>query len=208
MSVADKTLVEVQNLTDHTVVYKSFDGIRRVFLGQQKKKIRAEELRQLNYSRGGSRLLKEFLSVKNKALAEEFNVSSDSFEHEYNWTAQDVDDMLLSGSEDALKDALDFAPEGIIDLIVQRTVELKLNDVNKRQIISDKTGKDVNNMILQITEFEKANKTSGESSKQQKARRVSTEEKNTSSRRCAQKQSLKGGYKNETKKMRYQRNLL
>lgn len=187
MSVADKTLVEVQNLTDHTVVYKSFDGIRRVFLGQQKKKIRAEELRQLNYSRGGSRLLREFLSVKNKALAEEFNVSSDSFEHEYNWTAQDVDNMLLSGSEDALKDALDFAPEGIIDLIVQRTVELKLNDVNKRQIISDKTGKDVNNMILQITEFEKANKTSGESSKQQKARRVSTEEKNTSSRRCAQK---------------------
>ena len=187
MSVADKTLVEVQNLTDHTVVYKSFDGIRRVFLGQQKKKIRAEELRQLNYSRGGSRLLREFLSVKNKALAEEFNVSSDSFEHEYNWTAQDVDDMLLSGSEDALKDALDFAPEGIIDLIVQRTVELKLNDVNKRQIISDKTGKDVNNMILQITEFEKANKTSEESSKQQKARRVSTEEKSTSSRRCAQK---------------------
>lgn len=204
MSVADKTLVEVQNLTDHTVVYKSFDGIRRVFLGQQKKKIRAEELRQLNYSRGGSRLLREFLSVKNKALAEEFNVSSDSFEHEYNWTAQDVDNMLLSGSEDALKDALDFAPEGIVDLIVQRTVELKLNDVNKRQIISDKTGKDVNNMILQITELEKANKASGESSRQQqKTRRVSTEEKNTSSRRCAQKQSLKGGYKNETKKMRY-----
>ena len=60
--------------------------------------------------------------------------------------------------------------------------------MNKRQIISDKTGKDVNNMILQITEFEKSNKTSGESSKQQqKTRRVSTEEKNTSSRRCAQK---------------------
>ena len=145
-------------------------------------------MRQLNYSKGGSRLLKEFLSVKNKDLAEEFNVSSDSFEHEYNWSIEDVDNMLLNGSEDALKDALDFAPEGIIDLVVQRTVELKLNDVNKRQIISDKTGKDVNNMILQIAEFEKSNKTSGESSKQQqKTRRVSTEEKNASSRRCAQK---------------------
>ena len=96
MTVADKTLVEVQNLTDHTVVYKSFNGIRRVFLGQQKKKISAEELRQLNYSRGGSRLLKEFLSVKNKDLAEEFNVSSDSFEHEYNWSIEDVDDNSFS----------------------------------------------------------------------------------------------------------------
>ena len=55
----------------------------------------------------------------------------DSFEHEYSWTQQDVDNVLLTGSLDALKDALEFGPEGIRQLIVDRAVELHVPDNNK-----------------------------------------------------------------------------
>lgn len=81
--VNDNAYIEVQNLTDHMVVYTSFEGRRQTFEARQTKKIRAEELRQLSYSRGGLRLLRHFLSIKNQELAREFNIPDDSFEHEY-----------------------------------------------------------------------------------------------------------------------------
>lgn len=154
MTVQDNALIEVQNLTNHQVVYISYDGKRQAFEGQQIKKIRAEELRQLGYSKGGLRLIREFLSIKNQELAREFNISDDSFEHEYQWTRADVDNVLLHGSMDALRDALDFAPDGIIDLIVDRAVYLRIADVNKRKVIAESTGRDINNMITVLENTE------------------------------------------------------
>lgn len=186
MTVQDKALIEVQNLTDHLVVYKSFDGIRQVFQGQQIKKIRAEELRQLNYTRGGSRLLREFLSVKNQELAREFNVTDDAFENEYNWTVKDVNELLQSGSLDRLKDALDFAPDGIIDLIVDRAVKLRISDVNKRKAIAEATGKDINSMIMKVEQTADALDTPAEEEKPEKRRRVTKEEESAPTGRRVQ----------------------
>lgn len=183
MTVRDDAYIEVQNLTDHMVVYKSYDGKRQAFQAHQMKKIRAEELRQLAYSKGGLRLLRHFLSVKNQELAREFNISDDSFEHEYQWKAEDIDNVLLNGSLDALKDALDFAPDGVVQTIVDRAVKLKISDVTKRKVIQEKTGRDINNMIGWVEKSAEDTDAAVRPINQPKTRRVDAKEESKPTRR-------------------------
>lgn len=144
--VKDDDLVQVQNLVDHTVVFKDEDTHRRiVFNAHEPKKLNAGVLRRLYYSHGGEVLLRNYLSVKNADLAKEFGVSEDTIE--YNWTQEDVDKVLTTGSLDELKDALDFGPDGIKDLIIDRAIALKIDNVSKRQAIKEKTGSDITTMI-------------------------------------------------------------
>lgn len=146
VEVKDEDLVQVQNLVDHTVVFKDEDTHRRiVFNAYEPKKLTAGILRRLYYSHGGEILLRNYLSVKNAELAKEFGVSEDTIE--YNWTQKDVDAVLTTGSLDELKDALDFGPDGIKDLIVDRAIALRIDNVSKRQAIKEKTGSDITTMI-------------------------------------------------------------
>lgn len=146
MTVADTTVVQVQNLVDHIVGYKiEEDNVRRIFQPYEIKKLTAGELRKLNYRHGGNVMLRNFLSVKNKELAREFGVEDDTVE--YNWTVKDVDEVLTNGDMDTLLDALDFGPEGIKSMLVDRAVTLKINDMDKRQAIYDKTGYNISKMI-------------------------------------------------------------
>ena len=55
--------------------------------------------------------------------------------------------MLLHGTEDELADALDYAPIGIVETIVNKAVELRIPDMNKRKLIKEMTGKDVSKKI-------------------------------------------------------------
>ena len=155
MTITDEKLVPVRNLVDHTVVFCDDETHQRIaFNPFEIKKLKAGLLRKLNYSYGGNVLLQDYLSVRNKELAKEFGVSDDTIE--YNWTEKDVEELLLYGEEDALLDALDFGPQGIVDLIVDKATELKINDVSKRHIISDKTGVDINARIQNKEKLEKA----------------------------------------------------
>ena len=148
MTVADETMIEVQNLTDSVVAYNVPEtGLLREFAGQQVRKISAGELRMLYSARGGKALLENYLSIKDKDLAKEFNISDDAFEHEYNWTQKEVDTVLKYGSLDALKDALEFGPDGIKELIIDRAVALKIPDTNKLKAIEEFTGRNVSYMI-------------------------------------------------------------
>ena len=152
--VLDTTLVGLTNIMDHMVVYKiEEDNIRRVFYGNETKKVPASEIRKLNYRYGGQVLLNNHLRVENKALREELNIQLDV--PEYEWTPEDVDRVLLSGSMDELLDALDFAPAGIVDMLVNRAIDLKINDVNKRRAIQEATGKNIDQAIFFIEETEK-----------------------------------------------------
>ena len=146
MTVKDNAAIEVYNLTDHMVVYKiDEDHIRREFSPGETKKIMAKELRKLYYTPGGDILLQDFVSVKNPELASEFGVGSDIIE--YKWTVEDIDKALLADPIEVLLDALDFAPEGIKEAIVDRAVALKINNMDKRQAILDKTGQDITHKI-------------------------------------------------------------
>lgn len=173
MTVKDNDLIQVQNLTASKVSYiiPETNNVRH-FEGQQlRKDIRAKELRMLYATKGGRALLEDYLGIKNKELATEFNISTDIFEHEYSWTQQEVDDVLLTGSLDALKDALEFGPEGIKQLIIDRAIALKIPDNNKLAAIREFTGRDVSNMIQLDKEL--SNPKEGDSSKS-KTRRVSS----------------------------------
>ena len=68
-------------------------------------------------------------------------------EPEYYYTEEDVRDLLENQSLDALKDCLDFAPRGTIDLVKKIAVELPLNDVAKRKAILDMTGFNVTSAV-------------------------------------------------------------
>lgn len=146
--VRDTDKVEVYNFTDQRVVYTIPEkNIKRDFAAFESKVLEAGELRELWFKSGGGHLLQEFLSVKNRELAKEFNITDDLFDHEYSWTQEDIDKVLLSGSKDQLADALDYAPRGIVDTIISRAVALRIPDMNKRKLIQQMTGKDISKKI-------------------------------------------------------------
>lgn len=147
--VADDETVVITNLLDHTtgyIVETSNGTVRRFLPAFASFKVKAEELRQLNYTLGGREILRNYIRVENKSLAAEFGVDVDETP-EYNWTEKDVIDCLNSSDIDVLLDALDFAPEGIKQLIADKAVELEVPDVNKRKAISESLGVDIDGMI-------------------------------------------------------------
>lgn len=147
--VADDESVVITNLLDHTtgyIVETSNGTVRRFLPAFASFKVKAEELRQLNYTLGGREILRNYIRVGNKSLAAEFGVDVDETP-EYNWTEKDVIDCLNSPDINILLDALDFAPKGIKQLIADKAVELEVPDVNKRKAISESLGVDIDGMI-------------------------------------------------------------
>ena len=186
MTIRDDKLIPVQNLTASTVSYMvpETNNVRH-FSGQQlRNDITAGELRSLYATKGGRALIEDYLGIKNKELATEFNISTDMFEHEYSWTQTEVDEVLLNGSLDALKDALEFGPEGIKQLIVDRAVELHLPDNNKLAAIQEFTGRDVSRMIRLDTELE--NPKNENDNRRGTRRVVSNESKSQNQRRVSE----------------------
>ena len=146
-AVKDDDIIEITNLLDCTCGYiVDLTGVRRILPPHASFKVKASELRELFYQRGGQELLHDYIRVGNKALAQEFGVDVDNTP-EYNWGRKDVIDALNNPNIDVLLDALDFAPDGIKQLIADVAVETEVADVNKRKVISDKLGIDVDAMI-------------------------------------------------------------
>lgn len=145
--VSDETLVPVRNLAAFKVTYSLPDGRRREFPPSATLKVEAGELRLLNYDLGGSRLLSDYLHVGSEPLALELGVSEDSWANEYSWGPDEIKACLESDDVDAFADALDFAPQGIVDSIIQMAVDSEVNDTRKRKLILDKTGNDVTRQI-------------------------------------------------------------
>lgn len=176
MTINDTDLVQVQNLVENTVCFQDNDSglMRRIsFQPYEIKSLPAGMLRRLNFSRGGSVLLQHYLSVKNKELAKEFGVSEDVFDHEYNWTRDDIQEVLVNGSLEQLQDALDFAPDGIIDTIIETAIAIKVNNMDKRQAIFDKTGRNIDQAIKNM-ELEQAALAREQAQQNQKAEAPAT----------------------------------
>ena len=124
------------------------NNLKRDFAPGETKQLTFDELQKLSYVPGGLTLLREYLILDNaEALEALLNQTVDTIEPEYFYTEEDVKNLLLKGSLDQLLDCLDFAPTGVIDLIKDQSVKLKLNDLQKRQAIFEKTGFNVDNAI-------------------------------------------------------------
>ena len=140
------TLVKVRNRDSGAVLYKipELNGLRRVFQPKEVKEVPFDELRKLSYLPGGMALLRDSLVVQDdEAVAALLG----EVEPEYNYTPEDIKKLLQEGTLDELLDCLDFAPEGVIDLIKVIAVELPLNDVAKRDAILEKLHFNVTNAI-------------------------------------------------------------
>lgn len=116
-------------------------GIKnREFQPNETKKISAEELRNLTYIPGGTALMRDYLQIRDPEAREEL---VGRVEPEYNMSIDDVKKLIQFGSMDEWLDCLDFAPEGVIDIIQTLSVELPLTDTNKMEAFKKKKGIDL-----------------------------------------------------------------
>lgn len=175
----NEKIVVVKNRSSNSVSYSiPEEGIRRHFAQNEEKRLPVSELEKLTYQPGGPYLIANYLQIKDVEAIKELNIQ---VEPEYNMSAEDVKNLMVEGSLDAFLDCLDFAPQGVIQIIKDLAIKLPLNDVSKRKAIKDKTGFDVDRAIANI-QAEKAAEAAekGETvsdDKGEKKRRVVSEEK-------------------------------
>ena len=143
----ENKMIKVTNRANGVVGYSLPDlRLHRNFQPGESKNIALDELIQLQYIPGGEYTLKNLLIVNDKsALEEVLNIIA---EPEYFYTEADVVNLLKTGTLDELKDCLDFAPKGVIEILKSKAVELEIPDTQKREAISKKTGFNIENAIM------------------------------------------------------------
>jgi hypothetical protein len=144
--IENSTLIKVKNRDNGTVGYTIPDlgNLHRNFAAGETKEISMEELRKLAWIPGGDVIIKDYFIIENE---EAVNELLSDVEPEYFYTEDDIKEILTTGTLDQLKDTLDFAPEGVVELVKSLAVELQLNDVAKRDYILEKTGFNVTTAI-------------------------------------------------------------
>ncbi len=160
--------VNIKNRSSCTVGYTLPDsGVRRIWMPNEiKKGITVAELEQATYISGGLAIIQDYLQINDEEVCEFLGLST---EPEYFYSEEDVKKMLLTGTNDQLLDCLDFAPDGVIDLIKDIALEVKINDIQKRQSIKEKTGFDVTSAISNV---EYSNSKDEEGASENKGRRT------------------------------------
>ena len=135
----DNKMIKVVNRVRSVVGYfvPDMNNLHRDFNGREEKILPFEELRKLSYVPGGDVILKDYLIIKDKEAIEALNLN---IEPEYFYEEEDVKRIMTEGSMDEFLDCLDFAPDGVIDIMKELAVEMPLNDVMKREAIEEKTG--------------------------------------------------------------------
>lgn len=143
------TIIKVTNRSYGGVGYAVPDlGIRREYQPGETKEVTFEELLKLSYTIAGRNMIERYLVIHSREAVDEL---LGEVEPEYFYTEKEVEELLLHGTVAQLEDCIDFGQEGVVDLVKKLAVDLKINDVQKRDIIQEKTGFNVNSAI-QITE--------------------------------------------------------
>lgn len=179
--IDEKKIVRVTNRDNGHVGYRipDMNNLVRDFSANETKNITVEELKKLAYISGGPTLIRDYLIIDDEEVVKEV---LGEVEPEYYYTENDVKNLLLTGSLDALKDCLEFAPKGTIDLVKKLAIEMPLNDIAKRKAILEMTGFNVDAAIMVNEE------TKEENDDTQKVRRISEpvkEEVKSTGRRTA-----------------------
>lgn len=144
----NKKYVTVRNRNAGSTGYTLENGFHREFeYNEIKKNIPLEELQQLSWAPGGMDILKNCLVIEDQNALDYLNLEVDP---EYFYTEKDIRSILADISDeslDRLEDTLNFGPDGVIELIKKIAVEEEIPDVRKRDMISEKTGFNVNTAI-------------------------------------------------------------
>lgn len=140
--INEKAIYSVKNRSASTVIYSipEMNNLRREFRPGEIKSVTGSELIQLSYRPGGRRIIENYLLINNEEVLDGLNME---VEPEYRLDEAGVVKLLKDGSEDQLIDCLNFAPEGVKDLVKAVALAMPLNDLNKCKIIKDMLGYDV-----------------------------------------------------------------
>ena len=140
--INEKAIYSVKNRSASTVIYSipEMNNLRREFRPGEIKSVTGSELVQLSYRPGGRRIIENYLLINNEEVLDGLNME---VEPEYKLDEAGVVKLLKDGSEDQLIDCLNFAPEGVKDLVKAVALAMPLNDLNKCKIIKDMLGYDV-----------------------------------------------------------------
>lgn len=168
------TIIKITSRYDGRVGYSipELGGLRRKFAPGETKEVTMDELRKLSYLPGGRSMLEKYFILDNEAAIAEL---LGGVEPEYYYTETEIKDLLLTGSLDELKDCLDFAPKGVVEIVKKLAVDLKINDISKRKAIKDITGFNVD-MAIYVNE-----ETSEEKPEEKKERRATAKKTETTS---------------------------
>lgn len=144
--IESNKLVKVTNRNKGTTGYVIPDmgNLRRRFSVNETKQITFEELQKLSWVPGGKYLLKHCLFIDDEEVVKEL---VGKVEPEYYYSKQDVTKLLKNGSLDQLKDCLDYAPDGVKEIVKQVAVETEIPDIKKREAIQESTGLNITNVI-------------------------------------------------------------
>ena len=131
---------KVTNRSSSLVFYSIPEkNIHRQFTVGETKMIDHDELTALSYQSGGPGLIRNYLYIADADAAAEFN---GTIEPEYHLDTEGVKKLILDGSIEEFLDCLDFAPEGVIEMIKTYAVELPMTDSRKAAALKEKTGFD------------------------------------------------------------------
>lgn len=147
-------MIRVTNRDNGSVGYTIPDmgNLHRNFQSGETKEVTMEELRKLAWLPGGQYILENLLVIENIEAQQEL---LPSVEPEYNYTKTDVENLLSKGSVEQLQDCLDFAPDGVVNMVKDIAVSTELNDMRKREVILEATKFNVSKAIEVNRETEK-----------------------------------------------------
>lgn len=167
------TTVSVTNRDNGGVTCLLSNGRTISFNKGETKRVNLDDLIELKSSDGGARLLEEYLVINDKDAIKLLDLQP---EPEYFYGKEEVEKLLTEGSLDQLEDCLNFAPEGVIDLIKEVALKMELPDTRKRALIARKTGYNLDN-ILRVKEILNAGEeVKTEEKKARKANPISVED--------------------------------
>ena len=139
-------MCKVTNRSAGRVIYNiPEDHIRREFYNKETKEITLSELEKLAQQPGGRKLIYNYLSIQDADTIG--HLVNRPIEPEYWLTEDKIPEWMNTCSLDEFKDALDFAPQGIKDLLKKYAVSLPLNDFAKRQAMFEQLGFNVTKAI-------------------------------------------------------------
>lgn len=119
-------------------------GTHRRFTPGETKQVTFDEVEKLSWAPGGKELLKDYLIIQDEEAAREI---LGDIEPEYFYTKETIQKLLSEGTLEQLQDTLDFGPKGVVDLVKQEAVEMRIDSTVKREEIQKHTSFNVDRAI-------------------------------------------------------------
>lgn len=178
--LSDTDKVVIRNLVNHPVVIVTPIHRKRWEIPPHgEMEVMVVDVRECSYDQGCRNIFRDYVQICNSELAKEFGIYEDVVE--YNWGDKEITEALTTAPIEVLLDALDFAPDGIKEAILDKAVELEISDMDRREAISKALGVNVTN---KIDNARKAKTTTAATAKTAK-RRVASKSTATKTRRVA-----------------------